>query len=347
MDIRIGLATHAAGPDERQACAGHEAEGQLFIAIPRFLGKNLCAMTKLQRRLLVASVAVMFFLAPLVIMGNCSGWNEGSMQVASCAIDVAPLPALASMLYGLVLLSAFMAGLPILAYIVVALVGTRWVARVLRRRFPDNTVAKPWWPLLTAMALPGLVVFGAVALVATALQGQRAMSGVFAERCKTAVEVVTRAPDGPVEGLYFGSLDLPGYAPTDMVEDGWLRFSETLTPEPATVVASQYGVFLKDLTTDADRLAGIEGAEISVKKLATDETLATTTYFMSVRGGRYCSGGQIHESDSWVNGVATSFSYVPFLVRALGLTQRAGAHLVVGGHAALGGVVGLDRGGPA
>jgi len=100
-------------------------------------------MTKLQRRLLVASVAAIFLLGPVAIMGNCSGWNEGSMQVASCVVDVAPLRHLADLLYGWVLLSAFLLGLPILVYVGVALAITRVVAVKLRRRFPDNTVAKP------------------------------------------------------------------------------------------------------------------------------------------------------------------------------------------------------------
>ena len=45
------------------------------------------SVTNRQRQLIVLSVAVVLLLGPLVIMGNCSGFNEGSMTVGACAVD--------------------------------------------------------------------------------------------------------------------------------------------------------------------------------------------------------------------------------------------------------------------
>jgi hypothetical protein len=74
-------------------------------------------MTRRQRRLIALAVALVLFLGPVAIMMNCSGWNEGSMKVANCAVDFPLARSLADMFYGIVLSSAFILGLPILAYI--------------------------------------------------------------------------------------------------------------------------------------------------------------------------------------------------------------------------------------
>ena len=79
-------------------------------------------VTNRQRRLIVLSVAIALLLGPVVIMGNCSGFNEGSMKVAACAVDFPLARALADIVWGIVLISAFMIGLPILAYVAACIV---------------------------------------------------------------------------------------------------------------------------------------------------------------------------------------------------------------------------------
>jgi hypothetical protein len=79
-------------------------------------------MTRQQRRLVILAVALLLFLGPIVTMMNCSGWNEGSMKVARCAVDFPLARSLADTFYGIVLFSAFILGLPILAYVGVCVV---------------------------------------------------------------------------------------------------------------------------------------------------------------------------------------------------------------------------------
>ena len=75
------------------------------------------SVTDGQRRQIVLFAAIVLFVVPLVIMGNCSGFNEGSMAVTSCAVDFPLARALADLLLGILLISAFMAGLPIFTYV--------------------------------------------------------------------------------------------------------------------------------------------------------------------------------------------------------------------------------------
>ena len=58
--------------------------------------------SKLQRRLIVLAVAVVLLLGPIVLMGNCSGWNEGSMRVSACTVDFPLARSLANLLWGTV-----------------------------------------------------------------------------------------------------------------------------------------------------------------------------------------------------------------------------------------------------
>jgi len=106
-------------------------------------------MTNLQRRLIVLTFVLTWLLGPLLIMGNCSGWNEGSMTVASCVVDVRLARDLADLLYGVVLISAFFLGIPILAYLAACIVLTGLVNRHLRKRYPPDMqpghpTSMPW-----------------------------------------------------------------------------------------------------------------------------------------------------------------------------------------------------------
>lgn len=74
---------------------------------------------KLVRRLTFWAVMVFGVLAPFLVASACSGWNEGSMQVASCSPDWPFLYGWANVVYGMLLLSAFTVGIPILIYLAV------------------------------------------------------------------------------------------------------------------------------------------------------------------------------------------------------------------------------------
>ena len=59
------------------------------------------------------------FLIPLLAMQHCSGWNEGSMEVSTCLVDISIFREFASFCYNILLISAFMAFLPLIFYVLV------------------------------------------------------------------------------------------------------------------------------------------------------------------------------------------------------------------------------------
>ena len=61
-------------------------------------------------------VLLIAFALPALGMENCSGYDEGSMQIESCVIDSPATRAYAEFYYGLVLLTAF-TGFPGVIYI--------------------------------------------------------------------------------------------------------------------------------------------------------------------------------------------------------------------------------------
>ena len=62
------------------------------------------------------SVLFIAFVLPFIGMKNCSGYDEGSMQVESCVIESPVLKNYAEFYYDLVLLTAF-TGFPGIIYI--------------------------------------------------------------------------------------------------------------------------------------------------------------------------------------------------------------------------------------
>lgn len=70
---------------------------------------------------------------PVLVMSLCSGWNEGSMAVQSCRPDWPVLHDLANTFYAFILVAAFMAGIPLLLYIVICMIVAFVVARILVR----------------------------------------------------------------------------------------------------------------------------------------------------------------------------------------------------------------------
>ncbi|MEJ5217486.1 hypothetical protein WG622_04490 [Cognatishimia sp. D5M38] len=67
-------------------------------------------------------------------MSRCSGWNEGSMQVAACSPDWGWLAEMANSLYAFVLVASFMGGIPILIYLIIVLILSWILARVIIRK---------------------------------------------------------------------------------------------------------------------------------------------------------------------------------------------------------------------
>lgn len=72
----------------------------------------------MRKRLIFWSILGAAIVAPIFLMMNCQGFHEGSMQVASCYVNLAPLRYLADLYYALILFSSFMMLLPLVAYLI-------------------------------------------------------------------------------------------------------------------------------------------------------------------------------------------------------------------------------------
>ena len=69
----------------------------------------------------------LFFLLPVLVMQNCSGWNEGSMKVLACKVNFPLSKELASLVYAFLLTASFSAGVTLLIYIAVVEIWIRFV----------------------------------------------------------------------------------------------------------------------------------------------------------------------------------------------------------------------------
>ena len=72
-------------------------------------------------------------LVPLLAMENCSGWDEGSMEVSSCFIDILIFREFANFCYSLLLISAFLAFIPLLIYILIVIGITEFLVFIIKR----------------------------------------------------------------------------------------------------------------------------------------------------------------------------------------------------------------------
>lgn len=166
-------------------------------------------------------------------------------------------------------------------------------------------------------------------------------------KCKDAGERILRHPAERVKGLflerdgaeryehirdsvYYGRAG--GILGEPLVNSGLLMFIEKPNERPRTEdgadfkyrrhgpgdwrgqgvndLKSEYGLFQRDLTSEAERRLGLRGAEITIRDLRTNETLATTTYFVSTRERRFC--GEAPNGD---------FDVGQFVIRALDLLK--------------------------
>lgn len=62
-------------------------------------------------------IYLIFLGIPIFSILTCSGWNEGSMSVSHCLINCQIMEEFANLMYGTLLISAFLAGIPIFIYI--------------------------------------------------------------------------------------------------------------------------------------------------------------------------------------------------------------------------------------
>ena len=72
-------------------------------------------------------------LVPLLAMENCSGWDESSMDVSSCFVDISIFREFANLCYSLLLISAFLAFIPLLIYILIVIGITEFLVFIVKK----------------------------------------------------------------------------------------------------------------------------------------------------------------------------------------------------------------------
>jgi hypothetical protein len=78
------------------------------------------------------------FVLPYLGMTNCEGWNEGTMEVASCTFDSDIFRAYAYLYFSFIVLSSFMLLIPVIGYILVGILITEVIARNVGKRKRAN-----------------------------------------------------------------------------------------------------------------------------------------------------------------------------------------------------------------
>ena len=175
----------------------------------------------------------------------------------------------------------------------------------------------------------------------------RAAKSLFEIRCKSTGEKLLGPVIEEVQGVYFepdggshydriqgqgGVYSSSGSSilGEPMVNSGWLLFFERKnyrssapgeTPalytrhylkdgkgQPVNDLESRYGVLARNLETEAEKKFGVHGVEIRIVDLKTDETIATTSYFISTRHRRFC--GDAPDGNFSASSFVTRFSLV-------------------------------------
>jgi len=72
-------------------------------------------------------------LVPLLAMENCSGWNEGSMEVSTCYVDISIFREFANLCYSGLLISAFLAFIPLIIYILIVIGITEFLVFIVKK----------------------------------------------------------------------------------------------------------------------------------------------------------------------------------------------------------------------
>lgn len=73
---------------------------------------------------------ILFLVCPVLGMMNCQGWNEGSMAVKSCVVNIGLLQVYANFYYALLLISSFALLIPLIIYVAVAV----WLSEIFGRQ---------------------------------------------------------------------------------------------------------------------------------------------------------------------------------------------------------------------
>jgi hypothetical protein len=123
-------------PHERDSNEGYESELSRQEQ-PRRLAQMSWLLT------------VVFFgmILPILAMAQCSGFNEGSMEVRSChVIDTPWARSYASLCYGWLLVCAFSGGILLVLYLLFLWAIFKWVGRCVAS-LPCLTM--PWWSTTT------------------------------------------------------------------------------------------------------------------------------------------------------------------------------------------------------
>lgn len=213
---------------------------------------------------------------------------------------------------------------------------------------PQQFTATEYVALALALAVP--IAYGATMYVGenAPFRAARAAGELMEIRCKLAGERILRRPPREVKGLFleldggdryeqikdgvysaFGS----GILGEPLVNSGLLMFMEKPNDrprpddggefkyrrhafrdwkgQPTNELQSEYGLYRRDLTSETDRKLGIVGTEITIRDSRTNETVATTTYFVSSRERKFCGTAP--------NG---RFDVGQFAIRALDLKKR-------------------------
>jgi energy-converting hydrogenase Eha subunit A len=177
----------------------------------------------------------------------------------------------------------------------------------------------------------------------------RAADKLFRDRCQIAGERILRKPGEDVKGLYLEQNSSPHFMQISngvygghegglfgeaFVNSGALSFFEepNRNPRPGQEpikkyrryslgdpkwqfveqLESRYGVYSKALAIDTEQKLGIGGSEVRIVVLATNETIATTTYFFSSRQRRFC--GNVTNGE---------FSVSDFIARTFSLRRKS------------------------
>lgn len=217
-------------------------------------------------------------------------------------------------------------------------------SQMARQRF----TASEFVALAAVLAVPTYFAWHLTFAPGGPLRVAREAQSLFESRCQSAGEKVIRAPAETVSslylepdgGAYYDRIERGVYAGSGgsilgepLVNGGLLLFFERKNQQrttgggpvetytrhylqdrkgqPASELASRYGVFTKSLTTKEQQELGIGGAEIRIVDLKTQETIAHTTYFTSARHRRFCG-----------HAPGGNFNTSAFVIHALGLSRQ-------------------------
>lgn len=85
-----------------------------------------------KRKILALCIYFIGLILPILGVLNCSGWDEGSMQVQSCYIDSEFIRSYANFYYALLIYSAFIMLIPIIIYIGIIVLIAKYLPKIIK-----------------------------------------------------------------------------------------------------------------------------------------------------------------------------------------------------------------------